>query len=63
MLEVVLCVGVFVLIKLFWNLKLLFILNRTCPLNIDACRGLNNDKNNRNRVIEISFELTVHIND
>lgn len=49
MLKVVLCVGVFILIKLFWNLKLLFILNRSCPLNIDPVEAkLNNGNSNRN---------------
>lgn len=48
-LDVVLCVGVFILIKLFWNLILFFILSRSHPLNIGPGETkLNNKQNNRN---------------
>lgn len=49
LLEIVLYVSVFILINLFWNFKLLFILIRSCPLNIDLGElKLNNDHSNRN---------------
>lgn len=55
MLEVVLCVGVFILIKLFWNLKLFFILNRSCPLDIGPAEAkLNNDHSNGNLTVDIN---------
>lgn len=38
MLEVVPFVVVFIFIILFWNLNLLLILNRFCPLNIDPVK-------------------------
>lgn len=49
MLEIVLFVAVFIFIILFWNLKLLFILNRFCSLDIDPVEAkLKNDNSIRN---------------
>lgn len=48
-LEIVLFVAVFIFIILFWNLKLLFILNRFCPLDSDPVEAkLKNDNSIRN---------------
>lgn len=47
-LEVVLSLDVFILMKLFWNLKLLFILSRSSALNIDPVKVKLNNNSNRN---------------
>lgn len=48
-LEIVLFVAVFIFIILFWNLKLLLILNRFCPLDSDPVEAkLKNDNSIRN---------------